>query len=304
MRSFRVGKWTVTIVLLVGVAAGCGGRKGSPSGTTPTSPSGTFPSTLKMYSSLSPSGGWSSQTVTVTGSDALGLVDPSPIRMPDDTILLYYLMSYQSAGDPAASQPNNQWKMGVAQSTDNGLSFTHKGVAFTFGSSTTDPFPMMLDSVGTIRLLASQGTNVPSVTAIDTTGLSFASIADAGFRSTSGGVPGALRIGLTYYLYACGSGGIIFSTSADGLNFTPGGTAIAASGGGTLCDPSPIDAGGGTYLMAFKRGTGAGPQSDVTYMASSTNGVTWTETGQVGAGSVPGLVKDRNGVLRIYVVGF
>ena len=51
-------------------------------------------------------------------------------------------------------------------------------------------------------------------------------------------------------------------------------------------------------------GAGAGPQSDVTHMASSTDGRTWTELGLVGAGSVPGLVKDRSGTLRIYVVGF
>jgi hypothetical protein len=230
-------------------------------------------------------------------------VDPSPILMPDGSILLYYLMSYQTNGDPAASQPNNQWKIGVAKSTDNGLTFAHQGVAYTFGSSTTDPFPLMLDSAGTIRLLVSQGSNVPSVTASDATGVHFAASLDAGLRTTTGGVPGALKIGGTYYIYGCGANGIGYYTSADGLNFTFGGTAIAPTVG-TTCDPSPIDAGDGTYLMAFKRGAGTGPASDSTYMASSTNGKSWTELGLVGAGSVPGLVKDHNGVLRIYVPGF
>jgi hypothetical protein len=255
-----------------------------------------------MYSSSSPTGGWTSQTITITGADSLGVVDPSPILMPDGSILLYYLMSYQTTGDPAASQPNNQWKMGVARSTDNGNTFAHQGVAFTFGSSTTDPFPMLLDN-GLIRLLASQGTNVPSVTATDTTGLHFSGTADAGLRSSSGGIPGALKIGATYYLYGCGPAGIVYSTSIDGLNFSLAGTAIPASGGGTLCDPSPIDA-GGTYLMAFKRGAGSGPSTDSTYIASSSDGRIWTDLGLVGTGSVPGLVKDRNGILRIYAVGF
>ena len=240
--------------------------------------------------------------MTITGSDALGVVDPSPILMPDGSILLYYLMSYQTSGDPAASQPNNQWKMGVARSTDNGVSFTHQGVAFTFNSSTTDPFPMLLNN-GMIRLLASQGSNVPSVTATDTTGLHFSSVADAGFRTTNGGIPGALTIGGSYYLYGCGAGGIVYSTSTNGLDFAAAGTAIPAGGGGTLCDPSPIDA-GGSYLMAFKRGAGTGPSSDSTYIASSPDGRTWTDLGLVGTGSVPGLVKDRNGILRIYAVGF
>ncbi len=301
------------LIALAGLAAGCGSGASATSPdtstkttttTTPTTPTASGnPLTLRMYSSSSASGPWTSQTITVTGSDAVGLVDPSPILMPDGSILLYYLMSYQSNGDPAASQPGNLWKMGVAKSTDNGATFAHQGVAYSFASSTTDPFPMMIDAVGTIRLLASQGQNVPSVTATDTTGLHFATSPDPGLRTTTGGVPGALKIGGTYYIYGCGSTGIGYYTSTDGLSFAFGGTAIAPTVG-TTCDPSPIDAGGGTYLMAFKRGAGTGPSADSSYIASSTNGKNWTDLGLVGAGSVPGLVKDRNGVLRIYVVAF
>jgi hypothetical protein len=298
------------LALLALLAVDCGGGAAATApDTTTTSKTTTTPTasggglTLKMYSSSSASGPWTSQTITVTGSDALGLVDPSPILMPDGSILLYYLMSYQTTGDPAASQPGNLWKMGVAKSTDNGLTFAHQGVAYSFNVSATDPFPMMIDAAGTIRLLASQGQNVPSVTATDTTGLHFAASLDAGLRTTTGGVPGALKIGSTYYIYGCGTTGIGYYTSADGLSFTFGGTAIAPTVG-TTCDPSPIDAGGGTFLMAFKRGGNTGPASDSTYMATSANGKNWTELGLVGAGSVPGLVKDKNGVLRIYVVGF
>jgi hypothetical protein len=299
----------VAILLASVLNPACGGGASTSPDTTTTTktptittaPGGGLP--LKMYSASSASGPWTSQTVGVTGSDALGLVDPSPILMPDGSILLYYLMSYQTSGDPATSQPGNLWKMGVAKSTDNGLTFAHQGVAYSFNVSATDPFPMMIDAAGTIRLLASQGSNVPSVTATDTTGLHFAASLDTGLRTTTGGVPGALKIGSTYYIYGCGQTGIGYYTSNDGLNFAFGGTAIAPTVG-TTCDPSPIDAGGGTYLMAFKRGGSTGPASDSTYMATSSNGKNWTELGLVGAGSVPGLVKDKNGVLRIYVVGF
>jgi hypothetical protein len=296
------------LALLSVVSANCGGGSSAtaPDTTVTTTPPTTTPgggASLRMYSSTSPTGPWTLTTVTVTGSDAPGLVDPSPILMPDGSILLYYLMSYQTSGDPAASQPGNLWKMGVAKSTDNGLTFAHQGVAYTFDRSTTDPFPMVIDTAGTIRLLASQGQNVPSVTATDTTGLHFAAAQDQGLRTTTGGVPGALKIGGTYYIYGCGQTGIGYYSSTDGLNFAFGGTAIAPTVG-TTCDPSPIDAGGGTYLMAFKRGGSTGPASDSTYMATSTDGKTWTELGLVGAGSVPGLVKDKNGVLHIYAVGF
>lgn len=246
---------------------------------------------FKMYSSSSPSGPWSSQAVTVVGADALCLVDPSPVRMPDGTILLYYAMAADNA---LTDMP----RIGVAQSTDNGVSFTHNTVAYTAPTgSVTDPFPMMLDASGTIRLLFSpRGPSVLSVAATDGTGLHFASTLDPGSRANQGGVPGALKIGSTYYLYV---NGIDYYTSSDGLNFSIGGS-TGLSGD----SPSPIDAGGGTYLMSYTCVVGSNASTNVSCIASSTDGRTWTDIGQIGAGSVPGLVKDANGVLRIYVVSF
>ncbi len=214
--------------------------------------------------------------------------------MPDGSILLYYLMSYQTTGDPAATQPGNLWKIGVAQSTDNGRSFTHRGVAYTGTSSTADPFPLMLDTRGTLRLFFGPQGGVRSVTATDATGLTFPSTPDPGLRvSTSGAVPGALKIGSTYYLYVNGAN---YYTSPDGLTFSLGGLTTLS-----LNAPSPIDAGGGTYLMAYVCAGGSDAAAHVTCMASSADGRTWTNIGQVGAGSVPGLVKDSSGTLRIYV---
>jgi hypothetical protein len=290
----RCRRVTVTAGLLLAVAA-CGGSSGSANPTAPSQPGGTTGgiTTLKMYTASSPTGPWTTQTATVTGHDALGLVDLSPIRMPDGRILMYYLMSYQASGDPARVQPNNQWKIGVAQSSD-GQSFTHRGVAYTGSSSTTDPFPLLLDS-GLVRLYMSPGgPSVLSVTSTDNTGLNFSASLDPGMRATMSGVPGALRIGSTYFLYV---NGITYLTSADGLNFSPGGSTGLSTG-----SPSPIDAGDGTYLMAYVC-SGTTFSDHTTCMGRSTDGRTWTSLGTVGSGSVPGLVKDAGGTLRVYTAG-
>ena len=266
--------------------------------------------TFRMYESTSLSGPWTTRDVVVAGTDALQLVDPSPVLMPDGTILLYYLMNYFREGDPAAAQPNNQWKMGVAVSTDDGLSFTHRGAALTTNVAITDPFPMVLTD-GRIRMLYAQTTGstsyVYSVTSADATGLTFPYTADAGARSTGASIPGALRIGSTFYLYTC-EAGIMWASSTDGLTFGPRSTAIAGSPTtGILCDPSPIQVAANSYAMAYKtRPPGVqNPRSDSTYIATSTNGTTWTRLPTVvGTGSVPGLVRDRNGVFRVYVVYF
>lgn len=260
-------------------------------------------SSFRAYQATSTAGPWTASTLSVPGADA-GLVDPAPILMPDNSILMYYLMSYVTNGDPAASQPNNQWKFGVAKSTDHGATFTHQKVVYTYTSSATDPFPLMLPS-GNIRLLSSHGTTVKSVTALDATGLEFPATLDAGNRAGSGGVPGALRVGSTYFLYVCSGGSIGYLTSTDGLTFSGGGTAIAATSGEMLCDPSPIDDGGGRYVMAYKRVPpgGRSPSDDEVYIATSTNGITWTSALRVGTGSVPGLVKTATGVYRIFASG-
>jgi hypothetical protein len=264
--------------------------------------------TFRMYTSSSPAGPWQHKTVVVSGGDARELVDPSPVLLPDGRILLYYLMNYSGRGDPAAGQPNNQWKMGVAESTDDGESFVERGTAFVSPTSITDPFPMVLAD-GRIRMLYAQTLNgtpsVLSATSSDATGLTFPYAPDAGVRSAGASIPGALRIGSTYFLYACGEG-ITYATSSDGLAFGARSVAIPPSAGIT-CDPSPVSAGPTSHVMAFKtRPMGAqDPRADTTYLATSTNGTSWTRLATpVGVGSVPGLVRDRNGLYRIYVVYF
>jgi hypothetical protein len=263
---------------------------------------------FRMYASASLTGPWQVRTVVVRGGDALELVDPSPVLMPDGRILIYYLMNYQRGGDPSTSQPASQWKMGVAESTDDGESFVERGTALTSPVAITDPFPLVLAD-GRIRMLYAQtvGTTsyVYSATSSDATGLTFPYAADAGARSTGASIPGALRIGATHFLYACAEG-ITYATSTDGLTFGPRAVAIPPVAG-IICDPSPISTSPTSHVMAYKiRPPGVqNPRSDTTYLATSTNGTTWTRLPTaVGPGSVPGLVRDRNGIYRIYVVYF
>ena len=276
------------LIFVLSLSAACGSKSTSPSKDDDESPS----ESITLYTATAAAGPWSAgQKISVTGHDAKSLVDPAPILMPDGSVLMYYLMNYSSS-DPASSQPGNQWKFGVARATSNST-FTHLGVALTQTSSAVDPFPLMLPS-GLIRLFfwrAAPG--IISATSSDTTGLTFSAL-DAGTRSNGAGEPGVVKIGATYFMYA---GGANFS-SADATTFGNGQMTGIQSG-------HPIDAGGGTYLMAYVCELGSqSPSTNVTCIASSTNGTSWTQVARLGAGSVPGLVKDASGTLRVYAVTF
>ena len=104
------------------------------------------------------------------------------------------------------------------------------------------------------------------------------------------GDPEALKIGSTYFLYAGGG----YFTSTDGLNFGPlGGHPLPGAGG----DLYAIPGANGTFIAAYTCG------NLLICMASSSDGITWTQTSQVGSGSVPGLVRTSDGIYRIYVPG-
>ena len=126
-----------------------------------------------------------------------------------------------------------------------------------------------------------------SVTGTDGTGAHFGA-RDPGLTVSGSGKPGALRIGSTYFLYFDGH----YFTSPDALNFTEG---------GALPTGSPIDAGNGTYLMAYICAP-ASPNFQRTCISSSPNGRQWTRIGEIGPGGVPGMVRDASGTLRVYVV--
>lgn len=273
-------------VILSVTAAACG------SGSTSPSSSGSDIESITLYTASAAAGPWSAgEKITVSGHGARSLVDPAPILMPDGSVLLYYLMNY-SKSDPATSQPGNQWKFGVARALSN-ATFTHLGVAFTQSSSAVDPFPLMLPN-GLIRLFfwrASPG--IISTTATDTTGLTFGAL-ESGTRSDGSGEPGVVKIAGTYFMY---SGGQYF-TSADAFTFGAAQPTGIQSG-------HPIDAGGGTFLMAYVCEQGSRPPTtNITCIASSTNGRNWTQVARLGPGGVPGLVKDASGTLRVYAVTF
>ncbi|MGQ9651183.1 MAG: hypothetical protein ACUVXJ_13820 [Phycisphaerae bacterium] len=224
-------------------------------------------------------------------------VDPSPIE-DDGKIVLYFLDLNTLAGPPTGS------KIIYRADSEDGLDFTEPTIAFsTNQAQITDPCVIRTPE-GQYRMYISTGAS--TISAISDDGRSFTQ--EQGIRSTDGGVPGALILpddGVR--LFVCGNG-IISLTSENGLDFTQDpDTRLSSVDGSILCDPHPIPLSTGSYLMTFKsRPPGAmGPQSDLTYLATSDDAMTWIPgTSPVITGSVPGIVERTDGTLMIYYVDF
>lgn len=272
--------------------------------TAPTAPAApTAPSTyttgitggetdLKVYTGTSAAGPWANpKLVTISGVNALLVIDPQPILATDGSILLVYAISDRN------DLPNGSTRIGIASSSD-GVSFVQRSVVYTAG---TDGFPLVSDPCavmlpdGRIRVYFSNvGPRVYSVTSLDSTGTVFGGL-DPGVRSNiNAGVCGAAKVGQEYFLY---ENGIVYSTSADGLAFiSKGSTNLSGD------SPSVTMLPGGGYVMAYQPNR-AGPDTAVANLASSSDGITWTvQSSGVFPGNMPGLVANRSGQLLMYVV--
>ncbi len=82
--------------------------------------------------------------------------------------------------------------------------------------------------------------------------------------------------------------------SADGLNFTTRGTALAFTPTEMLTDPSLLALPDGTWLMAISAGQN-------TLIARSTDGLTFTREATLTIGGVPELARAPDGAARLYV---
>jgi hypothetical protein len=255
---------------------------------------------------------WSLETGTVINNlSTKGAVDPSPILLKNNEILLYVLGSNNTSSDPGRSQPDDTWRIIVARSNDDGKSFSQVGIAYSQKEGMTDPFPLLLPT-GEFKLYISQGTNVFSATSLD--GITYKK--DKGYRSKKkGGVPGALTLeDGSVLLFVCKRRSpklmktdIIYLTSKDGMKFKTGGVALKAPQETSLCDPSPVVNPSGGYSMAYKKRKPADskdPKDDSILIADSIDGKKWiTRNLTIGKGSVPGLVIDSKGVWHIYATG-
>ncbi len=289
MRSIGVFALAIFVLLVHGASAQ-DRRSGHPAG-------------FRMYVSTDQGHTWKADWAPIEGLSTQGAVDPAALLMPNGDLLLYYLGSNQTQGDPARSQPDNTWRMIVARSTDGGRNFKEVGISYSETRGMTDPFALPTGD-GAVRLYISRGAEVFSVTSPD--GIVFKK--EAGLRSNrKGGVPGALRTrDGTIYLFVCRREGIMRLKSRDGLSFSDDGVALRAEPGKFLCDPSPLADPGGGYVMAYKEKDAKvhDPRHDTVRLADSLDGRTWTaRPGTIGTGSVPGLVIAADGVWRIYTTG-
>ena len=262
--------------------------------------------TLLTYISTDEGSTWKQSFTEIKNLSTKSAVDPAPILTKNKNILLYYLGSNNTSGDPAKKQPDKIWRMIVANSSDGGKTFKEVAISYMQKKGMTDPFPVILPS-GEFKLYISKGASVFSASSKD--GINFKK--DKGFRSSEGkgGVPGALVLkDGTVNLYVCKGKDILYFFSKDGMKFKKGGIALKAPKGSSLCDPSPVKNPNGGYSMAYKirkPANSKNPKDDAIMIADSIDGKKWiSRKSLVGKGSVPGLVINSKGDWYIYATGF
>ena len=246
----------------------------------------------------------SATTVSIPNMAGVAAVDPCAILLDDGRIRMYYFGSFSTSGDPVTSQPDGINRFYSAISID-GITFSEEAEVIT-KESISDPF-VLKDSLGNYVMYISSGSNVLSATSTD--GLDFTW--NSGTCNTSGGVPGAILLAdNSIRLYFHNSNGIKSAKSSSGSTTSfvseEGFRISTPSGEYTLSgDPNPLQISANPYLMCFKKkksGT-EGPSGDYVFIARSTDeGYTWTEltTTPVAQGSVPSIVKDKDGRIILY----
>ena len=231
----------------------------------------------------------------------LAPVDISPILI-GDSIALYFvdLMSFTPGSTRTVYRAF----------TSDGVLFTQPApVYYSTTQQFTDPYVVKMDIGGFIMYLSDAGGI--RVTVSTDQGATFTS---SGMISVGLSVPGALQLpdgSVRLFGGAPSTGSDIYgATSLDGLSdfVLDAQPAIQRKDADMVNDAHPIALRSGGYLMAFKvRPSGAvdDPTQDLVYLATSTDGYTWTAgTSPIVKGSVPSLVELDDGTLLLYYVDF
>jgi hypothetical protein len=227
--------------------------------------------------------------------------------LASEVIRLYYYGTTGSIGtDPAKTPgPHNIYS---ATSTD-GTNFTEDaGIRFSYDSGEefgiTDADVVNLND-GSWLMFLSLGTRLLKATSPTSTGTF---TLDESFSWNRGGVPGSYNFNGTVMTFVCYQGGINVAIYDQGTGtLKHNGVALnAPPSGGLVADPSVIEI-DNQYLMFYKYAAsgGAPPDEHEIYLATSTDGITWTQHNQnrfIGMGSVPGAVY-YNGVIYVYFCG-
>lgn len=258
------------------------------------------------YSSTNDGGSWSRNFVEISGATTEKVVDPGLMRLANGEILMYYLGA-NGDGDPASTQPDNTWRIGVARSQDNGKTFAQEKIVYSQNAPISDPEPLALtDGTFIIYGLDISNNAIVSFSSTGTDPTTFNTSLDSGNRATLSGTPGALAIGATYFIYGCNGDGMIRYSSTDGHTLTLQGTSIPSTDGYITCDASVQLNDDGRYIMVYKLSPNSSeePKHDLIFWADSTDGATFTPRGLIGYGSVPGFVIDQAGGWHVYVPNY
>jgi alpha-N-arabinofuranosidase len=231
----------------------------------------------------------------------LAPVDISPTRIGND-VALYFV-------DVMSFAPGRNRTVYRALTSD-GVLFTQPVPVYSSTTEQlTDPYVLRKRTGEFIMYLSDAGGI--RVTVSTDQGATFTS---SGMVSLGLSVPGALQLpdGSVRLLGGAPPTGsdINGATSPDGLsNFVlDAQPAIQRNGADMINDAQPISLSSGGYLMSYKvrpAGAAEDPAKDLVYLATSTDGYTWTTgTSPIVKGSVPSIVELADGTLLLYYVDF
>lgn len=260
-------------------------------------PTGVLREHIAMLESADGGATWDFKGYAEFHNPELNPVDPSATW--DKGLLVLYFLDINTLGQDTALLYR------TVASDDTGLDFLPPEVILEYEGDFTDPDVVILPG-GVYRFYLNTFTGgLSSATSFDGFSLSL----DPGFRTSAGGVPGALLLpDGRVRLFVCGQG-ITSLVSPDGLEFTqePGVRISIPEGAYVVADPDPILTAEGRYLMVYKvrPEETEEPYDDEIYLAESADGLNWTPgSAPLAKGSVPTLVQLPDGRLRIYYVDF
>jgi hypothetical protein len=219
-------------------------------------------------------------------------------------IRLYYYAHEMTPGtDPAALPGPHVIYSAVS---NDGIHFTEDpGTRFSYDTHSnfgiTDPDVVQLDD-GSWLMFISLGQSLVKATSADSSGTF---TRDGSFNWDQGGVAGSYNFGgtvRTFTSYGDNIHAAVYNGASGKLEYA--GVAVGPPSQGTVGSPSLFEIDGVYYMVyAYHPYPGADPRQHEIYMATSGDGVTWTQHDRnrfVCQGSVPGAVYYNNAVYIYY----
>lgn len=243
-------------------------------------------------------------TETPSPTETPGL-EPPPSE-PAGVIRLYYYAHVMTPNTDPARIPGPH-VIYSATSTD-GIHFSEDpGARFSYDTGSefgiTDPDVVQMDD-GSWLMFISLGQSLIKSTSSDSLGTF---TRDESFNWNQGGVPGSYNFDGTVRTFTSFGDSIheaVYNETSGDLEYV--GIAIGPPSSGTVGSPSLFEIDDTYYMVyAYHPFPGADPRQHEIYMATSLDGITWTQHAQnrfISNGSVPGAVYYNN-TIYIYYCG-